>query len=637
MKAIKNLLYTAGLILAGLLCVNWQGTSANTLETPPTPNSVPEYALAGETSLVEAAGLFKKDDFCWKETYGRGVGTIPKICPNGMENDAGLCYTLCKEGYYGVGPVCWKSCPEGFRDDGAFCFKPESYGRGGGYIWKIGDRPFSASGQFKRCEEAHGKGNCEIYGAIVYPKCKEGFYAAGCCVCSPVCPEGFTDIGVSCAKPSYGRGVGIIPTICEDGKENNAGLCYKLCRDGFKGVGPVCWEVTCPYVNGTEWTDCGAGCAQSTNTCATAIIDMTVSPLVAVLSIAGMTVSGGGSGVVKAVASTGKTLKYTAKATKGVSKITQAAIERDLMAKAREQLNGQPMPEHQKKGIEEYAAMAYDAARTYDFDWRDFAGVDPTGLTSVAAAYANPLCKDIKSTPSYISNVKEVKFHSQGSLTPDQVRSMARQNEWTIATAAEVHDAWTYKGLDVYAFGMMADGSFAVPVQKDHSNFKKGPNIGAVGGNQGFFYIDNMVNIALNKPAIQSSQYGTKAKNGAQLANDGIVQDQGQGGFLQHTNNDTNPWWEVDLQGHYEIASIRLYNRTNCCPERLNDFTILVSDTPFTGNAGGTTFIAKQSAPKVIESYSGKARGRYVRFFTDQTNYMSIPEIEIFGTPVEGN
>ena len=42
--------------------------------------------------------------------------------------------------------------------------------------------------------------------------------------------------------------------------------------------------------------------------------------------------------------------------------------------------------------------MAYDAARTYDFDWRDFAGFDPTGLGSVAAAYANPLCRDIKSS-----------------------------------------------------------------------------------------------------------------------------------------------------------------------------------------------------------------------------------------------
>ncbi|WP_421947009.1 thiol-activated cytolysin C-terminal domain-containing protein [Phaeodactylibacter xiamenensis] len=78
-----------------------------------------------------------------------------------------------------------------------------------------------------------------------------------------------------------------------------------------------------------------------------------------------------------------------------------------------------------------------------------------------------------------------------------------------------------------------------------------------------------------------------------------------------------------------------MYNRTNCCAERLNNFTILVSDVPFTENAGGTTFVAKQAAPKVDETYSGNATGRYVRLFTNQTDYMSIPEIEIFGEKEE--
>ena len=61
-------------------------------------------ALIGLASLeIHAA-----DDFCWKNTYGRGVGTIPKVdCPKGQENDAGLCYPVCKTHYKGVGPVCW--------------------------------------------------------------------------------------------------------------------------------------------------------------------------------------------------------------------------------------------------------------------------------------------------------------------------------------------------------------------------------------------------------------------------------------------------------------------------------------------------------------------------------------------------
>lgn len=370
----------------------------------------------GKTPLIEASAFFRDDVFCWRETYGRGVGTVPAICPNGMENQAGLCYTLCKEGYHGVGPICWANCPEGFRDDGAFCFKPEPYTRGGGYIWKIGDKAFSAEGQFKRCEDKHGKGNCEQYGAIVYPKCKEGYYAAGCCVCSPICPEGWTDIGVSCTKPSYGRGVGLVPTICPDGKENNAGLCYNLCKEGFTGVGPVCWEFNCPNVNGKQWVDCGAGCAESVNTCATSVIDMVSSPLLAVLSIAGMVVTGGASGAattgalggaaaasagakaINVTTKAGKVITYTSKAVSGAASISKQAIENDLIAKAQELLNGKPMPEHQRKGIEEYAAMAYDASRSTTFDWRDLAAIDPTGLASVAAAYANPLCRDIKSS-----------------------------------------------------------------------------------------------------------------------------------------------------------------------------------------------------------------------------------------------
>ena len=49
-----------------------------------------------------------------------------------------------------------------------------------------------------------------------YPKCQSGFSAAGCCICSPNCINGMTDIGVSCAKKSYGRGVGT-PMKCASG------------------------------------------------------------------------------------------------------------------------------------------------------------------------------------------------------------------------------------------------------------------------------------------------------------------------------------------------------------------------------------------------------------------------------------
>src|SRR5271170_7621512 len=62
------------------------------------------------------------EDFYWKDSYTRGVGTIPpEACGAGQENDAGLCYKKCAAGYHGIGPVCWND-------------KQESYGRGAGTI-----------------------------------------------------------------------------------------------------------------------------------------------------------------------------------------------------------------------------------------------------------------------------------------------------------------------------------------------------------------------------------------------------------------------------------------------------------------------------------------------------------------------
>ena len=125
---------------------------------------------------------------CWLKTSTRGVGKPISACPADMEKSGALCYPKCKESFRGVGPVCWPDCPKDYRDDGAFCFKPKPYGRGVGSI-KGGD-------------------DKEKWGLLWYPKCSEGYYAFACCICSPKCPEGMKDIGISCAKNSYGRTAG---------------------------------------------------------------------------------------------------------------------------------------------------------------------------------------------------------------------------------------------------------------------------------------------------------------------------------------------------------------------------------------------------------------------------------------------
>jgi hypothetical protein len=142
-------------------------------------------------------------EFCWKDSYGRGVGTVPKKCASGYDRIGLLCYKKCSKNMKRYGFDCHSKCPSGMRNEGLFCRKAE-YGRGAGFPWKFGDA-LNDKGMKKRCESKHGKGKCEKNGAIFYPKCKSGFKNVGCCICRPSRPNcralGLNNgIDLSCAK-----------------------------------------------------------------------------------------------------------------------------------------------------------------------------------------------------------------------------------------------------------------------------------------------------------------------------------------------------------------------------------------------------------------------------------------------------
>ena len=144
------------------------------------------------------------------------------------------------------GPAKTDACPSGFRDDGDYCAKPEAYGRGVGYI------------SMGLCESSYGQGNCEQTDLLYYPKCKTGFQAFGCCICSPKCPDGWENIGVSCKKANtngncaaYGRVAGLGTPFFD---ARNGGECWAC---------PVLMHRTSPLIpiNSTDTlvTACTAG------------------------------------------------------------------------------------------------------------------------------------------------------------------------------------------------------------------------------------------------------------------------------------------------------------------------------------------------------------------------------------------
>lgn len=87
-------------------------------------------------------------------------------------------------------------------------------------------------------------------------------------------------------------------------------------------------------------------------------------------------------------------------------------------------------------------------------------------------------------------------------------------------------------------------------------------------------------NVALHKPARQSSEYGAGAAP-ASLAVDGITDGNFSIGSVTHTaegpdGGSTDPWWEVDLQDAYELSDLILHKRADCCLDRWAEFSILV-------------------------------------------------------------
>jgi len=63
------------------------------------------------------------------------------------------------------------------------------------------------------------------------------------------------DIIDVCWRGAFARSGCKTPHACPFGWEQNAALCYPLCKAGYSGVGPACWENCRP-----GWTDIGGFC-----------------------------------------------------------------------------------------------------------------------------------------------------------------------------------------------------------------------------------------------------------------------------------------------------------------------------------------------------------------------------------------
>ena len=146
-------------------------------------------------------------------------------------------------------------------------------------------------------------------------------------------------------------------------------------------------------------------------------------------------------------------------------------------------------------------------------------------------------------------------------------------------------------------------------------------------------------NLALNQPATQSSTYGAGL---ASYANDGSTTGTSPwSADLQHTQNQAQPWWEVDLGSPSQIEQINIFNRTDGSQARLKNFYVFISATPMASTA---TWSELQNDPAVesvhfpgtaggVESLAMDLQGRYVRIQLSGNGILHMAEVEVMGCP----
>ena len=147
-------------------------------------------------------------------------------------------------------------------------------------------------------------------------------------------------------------------------------------------------------------------------------------------------------------------------------------------------------------------------------------------------------------------------------------------------------------------------------------------------------------NLALGKPTTQSSNYNGSTAHGSQDAADGNNDGNYFNGSVTHTGLDAQAWWQVDLGSVSALQQINVWNRTDCCPERLSNFYVLVSAAPFTSTNLWTTMAQPGVSYYHVPGTAGRPStvsvglsGRYVRVQLAGTNYLSIAEVEVLGQP----
>ena len=171
-----------------------------------------------------------------------------------------------------------------------------------------------------------------------------------------------------------------------------------------------------------------------------------------------------------------------------------------------------------------------------------------------------------------------------------------------------------------------------------------------VRGGAGNSNIPSIELLSEGKPAIQSTTLHHFGPRHARFAVDGntsgIFSNIPSNFSISHTTKSNQPWWQVDLGNQAVLSHIKLWNRTDCCRERLEDFFVIVSEADMAGktlsqiqalaNTQNPTvhmqYINSLNGEDMLNSSLNNVSGRFVRVqHSGNNNFLALAEVQVYG------
>uniref|UniRef100_A0A3B3ZRQ7 Fucolectin tachylectin-4 pentraxin-1 domain-containing protein n=1 Tax=Periophthalmus magnuspinnatus TaxID=409849 RepID=A0A3B3ZRQ7_9GOBI len=142
-------------------------------------------------------------------------------------------------------------------------------------------------------------------------------------------------------------------------------------------------------------------------------------------------------------------------------------------------------------------------------------------------------------------------------------------------------------------------------------------------------------NVAVKGQAVQSSTLYPAAAN---RAIDGRRDTYYTESSCSHTQEETAPWWRVDLGQIFVVSTIKVTNRGDCCPERLDGAQIHIGNS-LQNNGNNNPRCATITHIPLGDTFSftcesGKMTGRYVNLvLPGDKKILTLCEVEVYAKP----